>query len=93
MLPDEVGQLRGLAHMDLGYNQVKSLPDSLIGMTALKVFYINDNELPYIPNAVVAMLGKLDNFKIEPNNFDVPEEARKGGLKAVCNFLKHIAKS
>ena len=92
--PSQVGQLKGLAHLDLGYNQIKALPEGLASIQAMRILYVNDNLLPYIPNAIVLMLSKLDNFKIEPNpGFDVPEDARKAGLVAVTNYLKKVARS
>lgn len=85
--------MASLAHVDLGYNQIESLPDTLAQLPTLKILYLNDNKLPYLANSLIGVLPNLDGFKIEPNLFDIPEEARKEGIKAVQGFLKRIAKS
>merc|ERR1712070_342223 len=93
-VPEKVGSMGGLAHLDLGYNQIAALPDSIAGISGMQILYLDDNQLPYIPRSLIAMLPQLENFKIEPNaGFDIPEDARKGGIKTVVAYLQKIARS
>lgn len=53
--------------------------------------FLNDNKLTGLPPAVLQLLPRLVNFRVEPNLFELPDDVRKGGIKAVCSHLKKIS--
>ena len=41
---------------------------------------------------LLQLLPRLSNFRIEPNMFEIPDDVRKNGIKAVVAHLKKICK-
>ncbi|MBL4649759.1 MAG: leucine-rich repeat domain-containing protein, partial [Aureispira sp.] len=44
-LPESIGDLENLEHLDLGYNQLKSLPESIKNLKKLKLLKLERNKL------------------------------------------------
>ncbi len=66
----KIGDLKKLRMLDLGHNQLTSVPDTLAGLDSLSDFlYLHDNRLTSLP-ASLASLTKLRYLNISENAFE-----------------------
>jgi Leucine-rich repeat (LRR) protein len=51
VLPEAIGDLKKLIHLNLSGNKIKSLPEGMSKLTELRVCDLSDNELTEIPES------------------------------------------
>ena len=70
----EIARLKNLRMLDLGHNQLTSVPEALGDLAALTDFlYLHDNELSTLPSSI-SRLTRLRYLNISENQFDeLPE--------------------
>src|SRR5580692_4944351 len=75
---EQIGCLKRLRMLDLGHNQLTSVPDALAGLDALTDFlYLHDNQLTSLPESL-ARLTNLRYLNISENAFDALPECISG---------------
>jgi CCR4-NOT transcription complex subunit 6 len=93
-LPNSIGQLRQLRHLDASYNQINELPPELGMCTYLKQLLLFNNNLQELPFELgslhqLEMLG-IEGNPLEPN---IKQEIIEKGTKSLINALMEGAPS
>ena len=65
-LPDSLGQLAALRHLDLTGNQLSELPEWMRGMGDLRSLYLDENQLAGLPGWL-DQLGELRELHVDKN--------------------------
>jgi Leucine-rich repeat (LRR) protein len=76
-LPETIGDLNSLRHLDLRQNYFTYLPETIGQLRALRVFYLNENQITTLPE-MVGDLTSLEELYLNENNLPpLPESIRK----------------
>ena len=82
-MSEQIGRLKNLRMLDLGHNQLTSVPDALGDLDGLTDFlYLHDNRLTSLPQSLES-LTKLRYLNIGDNAFDVLPES----ICAMANLM------
>jgi GTPase SAR1 family protein len=86
-LPPEIGKLSRLYQLELAENQLTELPSEIGKLYSLRRLTLTDNKLTELPPELGNVrLSQLNHGK---NNWkNLPPEVRRGGCKAILNFLR-----
>ena len=66
-LPDSVGELSNLHHLNCAHNQLKTLPIKLAELRSLVRLDVSDNAIRTLPTTLCDLLDKLDSFQWSGN--------------------------
>jgi hypothetical protein len=87
VLPEGIGVLSNLDHLNLSENQLTALPDSLFTITQLDHLFLAGNKLSTLTSKVAAF-ARLEVLEVESNELEVlPEELC--GLKKLRRVIAH----
>lgn len=91
-LPNAIGELRQLRHLDASFNQISELPQELGMCTYLKQLLLFQNNIQQLPFEL-GSLHQLEVLGIEGNPLepDVKQEIMEKGTKSLVNALKEGA--
>ncbi|KAE9460521.1 hypothetical protein C3L33_07544, partial [Rhododendron williamsianum] len=79
-LPNEVGNLISLETLDLGRNNLRTLPDSICNLTRLKKLYLSHCEVSHLPRGI-GRLVTLEALILEGNSLvNLPD--------SICNLTR-----
>jgi CCR4-NOT transcription complex subunit 6 len=93
-LPNAIGELRALRHLDASYNQIAEIPPEIGMCTYLKHLLLFSNNIQQLPFEL-GSLHLLEMLGIEGNPLeqDVKHEIMEKGTKSLINALKESAPS
>lgn len=93
-LPNAIGELRQLRHLDASYNQISDLPPELGMCTYLKQLLLFQNNIQQLPFEL-GSLHQLEVLGIEGNPLEpeVKQEIMEKGTKSLVNALREGAPS
>lgn len=81
-----------LLHLDVSYNRLNSLPDTLRVLKVLQVLNLSENRLNSIP-AFLATLASLKQFIVAGNPVrGIPKEIITSGNQDLIVYLKEVMK-
>ena len=88
-LPQAIGQLRNLTHLDASNNELMVIPDEIGMLVNLKSLLVFDNNITLLPYEI-GYLYKLETLGIEGNPLDeeMKEEIVQNGTKALVTHLR-----
>jgi CCR4-NOT transcription complex subunit 6 len=89
ILPNAIGELRALRHLDASYNQIEEIPPEIGMCTYLKNLLLFNNNIRTLPNEL-GSLHLLEMLGIEGNPLDqeIKHEVMEKGTKSLISFLK-----
>jgi CCR4-NOT transcription complex subunit 6 len=93
-IPNAIGQLRQLRHLDASFNQINELPPELGMCTFLKQLLLFNNNLQELPFEL-GSLHQLEMLGIEGNPLEpsIKQEIMEKGTKSLINALMEGAPS
>jgi Leucine-rich repeat (LRR) protein len=93
-LPDSLGQLAALRHLDLTGNELSELPESMRGMGDLRSLYLDENQLAWLPGWI-DHFGELRELHVDKNQLtSLPADlVRLERLHARGNRLESVPES
>jgi CCR4-NOT transcription complex subunit 6 len=92
VLPNAIGELRALRHLDASYNKIVEIPPEIGMCTYLKNLLLFNNQIHTLPNEL-GSLHLLEMLGVEGNplNSDIKHEIMEKGTKSLINYLKENA--
>lgn len=86
LFPEPICSLKFLEILELGYNSIKKIPNSIDRLESLKDLHLTSNKVEYIPNSI-GNLKNLESLTLQGNNVKyIPETI--GQLKSLkCLIL------
>lgn len=92
ILPNAIGELRALRHLDASFNQIEEIPPEIGMCTYLKNLHLFNNNIRILPNEL-GSLHLLEMLGIEGNPLDpdIKHEIMEKGTKSLITFLKENA--
>lgn len=92
-IPDEIGQIKRLAKLNLENNCVSKISDELANLNRLKYLNLENNNLTKLPEKVASM-EQLNVLEISGNPFDIlPPEIASQGIDSIRNFFRELKDS
>ncbi|OBX25162.1 hypothetical protein A9996_11130 [Gelidibacter algens] len=89
-IPNEIGQIKRLAKLNLENNEVIKISDELATLNRLKYLNLKNNKLKQLPEKV-ANMEQLDVLEISGNPFDIlPPEIASQGIDSIRNFFREL---
>ena len=73
IIPNEIGNLKGLEHLSLDWNHLTSLPESLSQLSNLRTLNVSENRLTQFPESINT-LKNLDAVNLSKNKItEIPD--------------------
>ena len=65
-VPNEIGELVNLQHLNAGHNQIRTISHRLFSLTKLKSLWLNNNDIACIPHHIAGLVG-LETLDLQHN--------------------------